>query len=54
MTERAYTEGEMGVSDVLEARRARRDAETQYVNDLVAARVSDAVIRVLTSPSVTR
>lgn len=54
MTERAYTEGEMGISDVLEARRARRDAETQYVNDLVAARVSDAVIRVLTSPSVTR
>lgn len=54
MTERAYTEGEMAISDVLEARRARREAETQYVNDLVAARVSDAVIRVLTSPSVTR
>jgi len=50
LTERASTEGEMAISDVLDARRAQRDAETQYVTDLVAARVSDAVIRVLTSP----
>ena len=50
LTERAYTEGEMAISDVLDARRAQREAETQYVTDLVAARVSDAVIRVLTSP----
>jgi outer membrane protein TolC len=53
LTERAYTEGEMAISDVLEARRAQRDAETQYVNDLVAARVSDALIRVLTAPAPT-
>lgn len=51
LTERAYTEGEMTISDVLVARRAQRDAETQYVTDLVAARASDALIRVLTSPA---
>jgi len=50
LTERGYTEGELAISDVLEARRAQRDAESQYVNDLVAARVSDALIRVLTAP----
>lgn len=50
LTERAYTEGEMAISDVLDARRAQRDAEMQYVTDLIAARASEAVIRVLTSP----
>lgn len=50
---RAYSEGEMAIADVLEARRAQRDAQTQLVSDLVAANVGAALVRVLTSTGVT-
>jgi cobalt-zinc-cadmium efflux system outer membrane protein len=54
MTERAYTEGEMAIGDVLEARRAQHDAQSQYVTDLVAANVGAALVRVLTANEVTQ
>jgi outer membrane protein, heavy metal efflux system len=49
MAERAYAEGEMAIGDILEARRAQREAQSQYVTDLVAANVGAALIRVLTA-----
>jgi outer membrane protein, heavy metal efflux system len=54
MTERAYTEGELAIGDILEARRAQHDAQAQYVTDLVAANVGAALVRVLTGNGVTR
>jgi cobalt-zinc-cadmium efflux system outer membrane protein len=53
MTERAYTEGQMAIGDILEARRAQRDAQSQYVTDLVAVNVGAALVRVLTENGVT-
>ena len=50
---RAYSEGEMAIADVLEARRAQRDAQAQLVSDLVAAKLGAALVRVLTSTGVT-
>jgi outer membrane protein, heavy metal efflux system len=52
MTERAYTEGQMAIGDILEARRAQHDAQAQYVTDLVAANVGAALVRVLTTSGV--
>lgn len=49
MAERAYAEGEMAIGDILETRRAQRDAQAQYVTDLVAANVGAALVRVLTA-----
>jgi len=54
MVERAYAEGQMAISDILEARRAQHDAQAQYVTDLVSANVGAALIRVLTANGVTR
>jgi outer membrane protein, heavy metal efflux system len=51
---RAYAEGEMAIGDILEARRAQRDAQAQYVTDLVAANVGAALVRVLTANGVTQ
>jgi cobalt-zinc-cadmium efflux system outer membrane protein len=50
---RAYSVGEMAIGDVLEARRAQREAQAQLVSDLVAANVGAALVRVLTSNGVT-
>ena len=49
MTERGFAEGQMAIGDVLEARRAQHDAQSQYVTDLVAANVGAALVRVLTA-----
>ncbi|MEO6778432.1 MAG: TolC family protein, partial [Gemmatimonadaceae bacterium] len=49
MTERGFAEGQMAIGDVLEARRAQHDAQSQYVTDLVAANVGAAMVRVLTA-----
>ncbi|MDQ2890620.1 MAG: TolC family protein, partial [Gemmatimonadota bacterium] len=54
LVERAYAEGQMAISDILEARRAQRDAQSQYVTDLVAANVGAALVRVLTENGVTQ
>ena len=54
MAERAYAEGQMAIGDILEARRAQRDAQAQYVMDLVAANVGAALVRVLTANGVTQ
>jgi hypothetical protein len=53
MAQRAYAEGQMAIGDILEARRAQRDAQAQYVTDLVAANVGAALVRVLTANGVT-
>lgn len=54
MATRAYTEGQMAIGDILEARRAQHDAQAQYVTDLVAANVGAALVRVLTANGVTQ
>jgi cobalt-zinc-cadmium efflux system outer membrane protein len=50
LAERAVAEGELALSDVMEARRAQRDAQEQFITDLVAANSEAAVIRILTQP----
>ncbi len=53
LSEQAYTQGEMAMADVLEARRAQREAQSQYVSDLVAVNVGAALVRVLTTNGAT-
>jgi cobalt-zinc-cadmium efflux system outer membrane protein len=54
MTERGFAEGQLAIGDILEARRAEREAQSQYVGDVVAANIGAAVVRVLTESGVAR
>jgi hypothetical protein len=44
----AYREGAVGLPSVLEALRTSREAVAQYLDDLVAARNTAGVVRLLT------
>jgi len=45
---RAFAEGAQALPFVLESRRAARDALAQYIDDVAAAQVADAAVRLLT------
>lgn len=54
LSERGYAEGQLAISDILEARRALHDAQAQYVTDLVAANVGAALVRVFTANGISQ